>query len=324
MKAGSYAAGNREPGQIRKEAALSEVPGCRRVAWLEPAIRDAPVVGVRRRGARSPRPPDATIMSPMVRDSKITERSREARDSATVADIAYGAPDGDVKAYLIEPAGDAVGAGVLFLHWFDPEAPDGNRTQFVEEAVALADRGVVSLLPQGAFPWDGDPTDSEADIARIEAHLARIRAGLDILESRGADRLGVVAHDFGAMYAALLAARDRRPVAYALIAGTPRWGDWFLPFWKIDEDRHDYLRAMSAVDPIVHVGAAEPAEILFQFASDDFYIAHMTAREFAAQSSEPKSISFYEADHAMSSPEAASDRFGFLARTLGFGLASAG
>ena len=52
-KAGSYAAGNRESGQIRKEAALSEVPGCRRAAWLEPAIRDAPVVGARRRGARS-------------------------------------------------------------------------------------------------------------------------------------------------------------------------------------------------------------------------------------------------------------------------------
>ena len=248
----------------------------------------------------------------------MAERSREQRGQAVVADVTYNAPDGEVEAYLVEPTGGTTAVGVLFLHWFDPEAPDGNRTQFVDEAVALTDLGVGSLLPQGAFPWDGDPADSAADIARIEAHVDRIRSGLDVLASRGAERLGVVAHDFGAMYAALVASRDRRPVAYALIAGTPRWGDWFLPFWKIDEDRHDYLRAMAAVDPIVHIREAAPAELLFQFASDDFYIAPMTAREFAARASEPKSIEFYEADHAMRSPKAVSDRATFLSRTLGF------
>jgi dienelactone hydrolase len=247
------------------------------------------------------------------------ERSREDRDGAAVVDVTYRAPDGDVEAYLVESASDADRAGVLFAHWFDPEAPDGNRTQFVDEAVALAGQGVVSLLPQGAFPWDGGPTDSSADIARIEAHLARIRAGLDVLESRGVSRIGVVGHDFGAMYAALVASRDRRPIAYALIAGTPRWGDWFLPFWKIDEDRHDYLRAMAPVDPITHIRDAAPADLLFQFASDDFYIARMTAREFAAQASEPKAVEFYDADHAMRSPAAEADRVGFLTRTLGLG-----
>lgn len=251
--------------------------------------------------------------------TNLTERSREPRGSATLIDATYSAPDGDVEAYLVEPGEGASRAGVLFLHWFDPEAPDGNRTQFVDEAVALADRGVVSLLPQGAFPWDGDPTGSTADLARIEAHFARITAGIDMLTARGADRIGVVAHDFGAMYAALVASRDRRPVAYALVAGTPRWGDWFLPFWRIDEDRHDYLRAMAAVDPIVHVRDAAPAELLFQFASDDFYIARMTAREFAARASDPKAIEFYEADHAMRHPDAVADRGSFLGRTLGLG-----
>ncbi|HSM01842.1 MAG TPA: hypothetical protein VK960_05295 [Acidimicrobiia bacterium] len=252
----------------------------------------------------------------------MTERTRERRGPAVVVDATYGAPDGEVESYVVEPA-DPGGAGVLFLHWFDSEAPDGNRTQFVEEAVALAKQGVVSLLPQGTFPWNGDPKDSPSDVARIEAHLARIRAGIDVLVSRGADRIGVVAHDFGAMYAALVAARDRRPVAYVLIAGTPRWGDWFLPFWEIDEDRHDYLRALAAVDPIIHIREAAPAELLFQFGSDDFYIAEMTAREFAASASEPKSIEFYEADHAMRSSQAVADRAAFLRRTLRLGPDSA-
>ena len=60
----------------------------------------------------------------------------------------------DTEAYLVEPAGGGRGSGVLFLHWFDTEAPDGNRTQFLEEASSLArEHGTVSVLPQGQFPW---------------------------------------------------------------------------------------------------------------------------------------------------------------------------
>ena len=252
----------------------------------------------------------------------VVEQSRETRDHATVIDLVYGDPGVDeVAAYLVEPEAGGMGPAVLYLHWFDPEAPDGNRTQFLDEAVGLAACGVVSLLPQGAFPWDGDPTGAAADSARIRTHLARQRRGIDLLASRpGVDltRIGVVAHDFGAMYGALLAAEDRRPIAYVLIAGTPRWGDWFLPFWEIDEDRSDYLTAMAPIDPITHVRSAAPAELLFQFARNDFYIARMTAREFAGAASEPSSLLFYDAEHDMRHPQARTDRVEFLARTLDF------
>jgi hypothetical protein len=65
-------------------------------------------------------------------------RSREPRGNAAIEDIAYGAPDGStVEAFLITPARGAVGAasgpsssdgaaGVVFWHWFDPKAPDGD------------------------------------------------------------------------------------------------------------------------------------------------------------------------------------------------------
>jgi len=249
----------------------------------------------------------------------VVTRSREERDHAIVTDLVYGNGGMTVEAYLVEPEGGGTGPAVLYLHWFDPEAPDGNRTEFVDEAVMLAGLGVVSLHPQGAFPWDGDPTDSASDTARIQAHLARQRAGIDVLAARAdVERIAVVAHDFGAMYAALLATEDRRPVAHVLIAGTPRWADWFLPFWKIDEDRSDYQRAMAPIDPIAHVGAAAPAELLFQFARNDFYIARMTAREFAGAASEPSSLLFYDAEHDMRHPQARTDRIEFLARTLGF------
>ncbi len=91
----------------------------------------------------------------------------------------------------------------------------------------------------------------------------------------------------------------------------------FLPFWPIAEDRHDYLRAMSELDPIAHVGRAAPAELLFQFARHDHFIAGMTGREFHDAASDPKALRAYDADHRLDHEDARRDRTAFLLRTLG-------
>jgi pimeloyl-ACP methyl ester carboxylesterase len=45
--------------------------------------------------------------------------------------------------------------------------------------------------------------------------------------------LALVGHDFGAMHGLLLASRRHAFKAAVLIAATPRWGEWFLRFWKV-------------------------------------------------------------------------------------------
>jgi hypothetical protein len=255
----------------------------------------------------------------------LTEVARREEAGARVRDVRYAAPDiGEVAAWLVEPPGAPDGTGrpgVLFAHWFDPQAPDGDRNQFLHEACTLARAGAVSLLPQGRFPWAGDPSDAAADRARIQDQVAVLRRGLDLLTSdaAGADpgRLAFVGHDFGAMYGAILAGEDRRPRGYVLMAAVPRWGDWFLPFWPITDDRIDYLRALRGRDPIEHLGRAAPARLLFQSASDDFYIAEMTARELARAASEPRELRRYPGDHALRDPGARADRLAFLADVLG-------
>jgi dienelactone hydrolase len=239
-------------------------------------------------------------------------------DHAAVRDISYEAPagGGEVEAYLVAPVGKPVSGGVLFLHWFDPEADDGNRTQFLSEAEELAGQGVVSLLPQQAFPWSSDPTDSESDARRIEAERARLQGGLDLLAEAGASRMAVVGHDFGAMHATLLVAGDRRPGAAVLIAPTPRWADWFLRFWPMSEDRIDYLRRLRPLDPIEHVGSLAPAAVLFQFADNDFFIAGMTANELVRAAGEPAELRRYPTDHAMRDPRARADRITFVLEYL--------
>ena len=229
----------------------------------------------------------------------------------------------DAEAFLVEPIDGGRGPGILFLHWFDSEGPDGNRTQFLDEAAGLArDHGVVSVLPQGRFPWAGDPSDAEADRARIRSEVDRHRAALDLLAGRDdvdGTRIALVGHDFGAMHGALLAAEDPRIAAVVLIAATPRWGDWFLPFWQIAGDRHDYLRALAPLDPISRVGAIAPRPICFQFARNDFFIAGMTGLEFSGAAGDPKEVHAYDADHSLRDPQAALDRATFLRVVLAGG-----
>jgi poly(3-hydroxybutyrate) depolymerase len=240
------------------------------------------------------------------------------RDRARVHDVRIGEV---TDAHLVEPLDGGSGAAMLFLHWFDPEAPDGNRTQFLDEAVGFAEaHGVVSLLPQGRFPWSADPTDADADLARVRAEVAMHRAAVDQLAARSdvdSRRIGLVGHDFGGMHGLVLAAQDERIAAVVAVAATPRWGDWFLPFWPIAGDRWDYLRAMAPVDPIERIGEIAPRPVCLQFARGDFYIADMTGLELHRAAGDPKEIHAYDTDHAMRAPEARADRGAFLHRALG-------
>ena len=252
-------------------------------------------------------------------------RSTERRGIATVEDGSYRGPDGEpVEAFLVrshdDDERDARAAGVVAWHWFDPKAPDGDRSQFVDEAVELASLGVVSLLPQGRFPWAADPSGADADTAAIRAEVARLRAGVDLLAAHRSvdpERLGVVGHDFGGMLAVLEAAADDRVRALVVIAATPRWGDWFLPFWDVPDDRIDYLRALRPLDPIERIHDVA-ADVLLQFAGDDFFIAAMAALELRSAARDGVDHRTYPGvDHAMRSEAARRERIEFLVRTLG-------
>src|SRR5215468_4021771 len=60
---------------------------------------------------------------------------------------AVGPNGGKVAAYLVLPPGKGPFPAVIYGHWCMPGSEKKNRTEFLEEALVLAQSGVISLLP---------------------------------------------------------------------------------------------------------------------------------------------------------------------------------
>ncbi|MEJ2758759.1 MAG: hypothetical protein P8046_09795, partial [Anaerolineales bacterium] len=138
-------------------------------------------------------------------------------------------------AYLVRPeeeTGQPYPA-ILFVHWYEPEAPNSNRTQFLNEAILLAQQGVVSMLVETMWSdrdWFLKRTQAD-DRAQAIQQVVELRQAMDILLAEpGVDpeKFFYVGHDFGGMYSVLAGAVDQRPRGYVLMAATPRVPDWFL------------------------------------------------------------------------------------------------
>jgi dienelactone hydrolase len=269
-------------------------------------------------------PPDAKIFD---YDNKIAldvrEISAREEDGVIVRDIefaAYNRADGRVKAYLIAPPGKGKFAGVLFFHWYG--AQDGNRNQFLTEAIRLARRGAVSVLIDGRFPWKQAPTDAAADRAHVVAQTIDLRRALDLLRAQpGVDkkRLAFVGHDYGAMFGGNLAGADSRVKNFVLMTPIGSFSDWSLEFWLkgLDESKKtQYRQAMEAVDPIRHVARAKKAKMLFQFAAADRFVTRADARTFYEAAGGEKSLKWYDSKHNLNLEAARADRLAWLAARL--------
>ena len=237
--------------------------------------------------------------------------------------VTYRTPSGERRvAEIIRPATPGSYAAVLFVHWYEPESHDSNRTQFEAEARALARRGAIALLVETMWSdrdWFVKRTQAD-DIANTERQVVELHQALDLLLAEpGADpaRLAYVGHDFGAMHGVLLGAADPRPRAYVLMAGTPRFPDWYLYYPRLEgAEREAFVASMAPYDPIAHVAQLAPAPLLFQFGRDDRHVPIARAEEFYAAAREPKQLAWYECGHGLNE-QAARDRAVWLGQQLG-------
>src|SRR5258708_34159672 len=111
---------------------------------------------------------NAQISFDDVRDSNYDQRlvSEEKHPGGVrVQDITFrNLAGGRTAAYLVLPPGRGINAPALFVHWYDSEAKNSNRTQFLEEAVELARHGLLSLLVE--TPWSDPQWYSKRDVSK--------------------------------------------------------------------------------------------------------------------------------------------------------------
>jgi dienelactone hydrolase len=254
----------------------------------------------------------------------VKEVGAEKREGGTVRDITFpGAPGGPpVKAYLVVPDGPGPFAGVLWVHWLGEPATT-NRTQFLSEAVALAPRGIVSLLVDAMWSvpeWYKNRVP-EQDYANSIRQVVALRRAMDLLASRPGvdrDRLGFVGHDYGGMYGMLAAGVDRRARTYVYVAVAPSLSHWAF-FGRQPASKADYLRQNAVLELTDSISQVTGASTLFQFAESDTYVSRADTSVLLAAANAPKERKFYPADHSMSVPKAAEDRAAWLVKELGAG-----
>jgi dienelactone hydrolase len=241
-------------------------------------------------------------------------------------DIQYPSPvnGNPIRAYMVLPPEDGKYPAVLYVHWYETVCDYSNRSQYLDEAAMLAKDGVISMMVQtmwSSVPWFSRVRKLETDYDASVQQVIELRRALDVLLAQpevDPTRIAYVGHDFGSMYGATMAGVEDRVTAYVLIAGTPRYHDWYFFGTNLSEDeRSAYIEKMSPLDPIRHAPNIAPASVLFQFGNQDFYVSPQAAQEFYEAASEPKQILQYDAEHDMHADQIREDRLNFLRRELG-------
>ena len=222
---------------------------------------------------------------------------------ATVQQLTYSQLDGTRNAAtLVTPAAPPRGArpAILFLHWYGPPDPTSNRTQYLPEAVELAESGVVSLLVD--TPWSKERWFATRDSAKdyeFTVQMTRdVKRALDVLLAQpGIDRtrVAVVGHDFGAMWGALAAAGDPRVTHFVYAAGTRSFTDWYLYTPKREgADRDAFVAKLAPLDPIAHLPKIAPRPVLLQFGTRDEHVKNDAATAQADATKEPRTVKMYQ------------------------------
>jgi cephalosporin-C deacetylase-like acetyl esterase len=263
----------------------------------------------------------------------IREIGVENRDGIQVHDISYASPKGGrVTAYLVIPLSKGKFAGVIFMHM-----RPGSRTIFLDEALSYARMGAVSLLIDAPFSRAGeskrdfDPTVThpERDRDIYIQTVVDLRRGVDLLLLRrdiDRKRIGFVGHSFGAHTGVLLASVEKRIKGYVIMAGAPSLTEFLRTSTVpgVVETRNSltkpqqesYFKTLATVDPINYVSHVAPSALFFQFGKLDTYPTEQSAARYFQAASDPKSVKWYDAGHALNN-EARHDRAQWLQKQIG-------
>jgi dienelactone hydrolase len=270
---------------------------------------------------------------------EMRETDVHKRGNVRLIELNYAGASGDrVPAYLLIPPGGGPFPAIIWGHWLMKGSPLANKDEFLEEAVALANSGVVSLLidaPQVRHDWveaKGDSGPLEAAKQQSEAAVHQVtdlRRGVDLLYGRpdvDRKRIAYVGHSWNAHVGAILAGVETRISAYVLMASgyadqeeafTSKDPQRMAQIKQVGEDNiREYFREYAWDDPVYFLGHTDRESIFLQFASGDPISKEMAQRYLDRFSAKDKKMEFYDAGHALNAA-ARLDRARWLQKHLG-------
>lgn len=233
-----------------------------------------------------------------------------------------------MPAYLVVPKGTGTFAAIEFVHW-----GQGNRSEFLSEALFYAKAGVLSLMidaPYRRAEWVSGPSfidNPQKDFDLYTQLVIDARRGIDLLLSRrdvDPKRLAYVGHSLGATWGGALAGVDKRVRAVVLIGGLPSISDFSADDAYSKEVRQQYKpeqiekykQLIGPIDPENFVSHAAPTHLFFQFARWDRYISMAAAKRYETAASQPKKSRQYDTSHEFNDLESWCDRVQWLKQEL--------
>lgn len=261
---------------------------------------------------------------------EIKQLGIQRRAQATVYDITYASPKGGVvPAYLVVPKGRGPFAAIIWGHWYWENSSMRNRREFLDEAIALASAGAVSLLIDGPIARPGYITSKEPlndqQVVNLVQAVVDMRRAVDLLRARrdiDPRRIAFVGHSYHAMVGAFLSGLDKRFKGFVLMAGPMsdevdlRSTEYQNYRQKIGPEKFDaFTTKYYWTDEGKYVAHAAPAFVFLQYASREKFLNPDRAREYFAIVSDPKRLEIYDAEHALNAA-ARRDRIQFLIEQL--------
>ncbi len=290
------------------------------------ATRDASVEGG---SVAASSTPSAAATAPAL---AVEESVQAEIDGATVLDVSYASTGGGrVSAWMVVPTGAGPFAGIVYLH-----GSETDRDDFLDEAIAMASGGAVTLSIDAPFAREGvnrsgtlgNYFDPEAEAALTQQTLDDLERAWELLSQRAEvdpARIGLVGHSWGASLAALLAGTDGPFAATLAITGRPSWtgflranADDFAGERSVigDQGWEAYLDAMEPFDAVPAVSGADPATLYLQFGTTDDVVVAADVDVWVAAAPDGTRIDRYPAGHALDA-DAVADRAAWLAERLG-------
>jgi cephalosporin-C deacetylase-like acetyl esterase len=314
-------------------AAADGLPPSSPVPPATPASKEAAVSG-------DDRPFDYAADLPL--DMQISSSENAPGDRAVIRQLTFASPiSGRVTAYLVEPLPIEVTKkhpSLIFLHW-----GQGDRSEFLSEAVYYARAGAISLLLDAPWarpePWraagEGDIKHPESGLTIYRQTVIDSRRAVDLLLSRPdvhPQQIAYIGHSFGATWGGALAGVEHRIKTFILIGGLSSVTD-FTPTGVSSFDNmaaviqkyftpseiENYRKVIEPICPINFVGRSAPSSILMQFGLFDSWISPKAAETYFKAAGEPKSTKWYAVSHEFLSIEAMYDRALWLRQEISLG-----